>query len=357
MSNFERVGVTDGGDFACEPEGRHRFSLLHYVLRITYYAFLLTPLAAERPSPIWSLEFSPDGKTLAVGIHQQVLLLDTKSWKVRDSLPEFMDSVRCLRYSRDGKLLMVAGGYPKEIGEVVIFQTSDLEYIGGSEHHVDVVEDVAIHPSGKQYVTASMDHSAIITDHAEGEILKILKHKDRVYAVAVSPAGKFVITGSADSHLRVWDMKGELVTSVQQQDLVVRKIKFLGGSEFLASHADGQISKWSLNQRGDGKWALKQLRKEKSHGGLTVYSLDLLPDGKRALSAGADGRCVVWDANRLKPIHEIIKDGDQLYASAVSPDGAIAVAGGRAGRLHVYSLKDGKMVRTFVPPAPKMVEE
>jgi WD40 repeat protein len=285
-------------------------------------------------------------------------LIDTKTWKVRDSLPEFMDSVRCVRYSKDGKLLIVAGGYPKEIGEVVIFQTSDLEYLGGSEHHVDMVEDVAMHPGGKQYVTASMDHSAIITDQTEGGILKILKHKDRVYTVALSPDGKFVITGSADNQLRVWNMKGELVTSVKQQELAVRKVTFVPGSlDFLASHADGRVSRWSLQQSKAGEWVLKELQSEAAHGGFEVYSLVCLADGKRAVSAGADGRCILWDCTRLKVIREIFRDGDQLYAAAASPDAALAVAGGRSGKLHVFSLKDGKAVKVFVPPAPKMEEE
>lgn len=348
-----RRGRQDPGD----PRGRQRFSLLHYVC-ITYYAFLLAPLAAEHASPIWSLQFSPDGKTLAVGLHQRVLLFDTKSWKVRESLPEFMDSVRCIRYSRDGKLMMVASGYPKEIGEVVIFQTSNLEYLGGSEHHVDVVEDVAMHPGGKLYVTASMDHSAIITDQTEGGILKILKHKDRVYAVALSPDGELVMTGSADNQLRVWNMKGELVTSVSQPDLVVRKVTFVpGGPEFLTSHADGRVNKWSLQQSNAAGWGLKHIQSEEAHSGLEVYSLACLADGKRAVTAGADGRCVLWDTDRLKPIREIIKDGDQLYAAAVSPDGAFVVAGGRSGRLHLFSLKDGKALKVFVPPASKRAEE
>jgi WD40 repeat protein len=331
--------------------------IFHYLFPIAHCVILTSPLSAERASPIWSLRFSPDGQTLAVGIHQQVLLIETENWKVRGSLPDFMDSVRCLRYSRDGKLLMVGGGYPKEIGEVVIFQTSDLEYIGGSEHHVDVVEDLVPHPGGKKYVTVSMDHSAIITDQAEGEILKILKHKDRVYAAAVSPDGKFVITGGADNVLRVWNMKGELVTSVQQQRLAVRGIRFLsGGTEFLASQEDGRLSRWALRQTGNDKWGLNRLKSEKAHGEYAVHSLALLPATNRALSAGADGRCVLWNTDRLKQIREILSDADQLYAVAASPDGALAAAGGRSGRLHVFSLMDGSLVKTLVPPAPKMEE-
>ena len=48
------------------------------------YIIFITPISfAEQPlSPIWSLEFSPDGKTLAVGKYQWIELWDLETQQI-----------------------------------------------------------------------------------------------------------------------------------------------------------------------------------------------------------------------------------------------------------------------------------
>ena len=55
---------------------------------------------ADQPlSPIWALEFSPDGKTLAVGKYQWVELWDLETQRVIHVYEPHAGEVRCLKFS------------------------------------------------------------------------------------------------------------------------------------------------------------------------------------------------------------------------------------------------------------------
>ncbi len=64
---------------------------------------------------VWSLAFSPDGKTLASGSWDNTIKLwDVASGKERSTLKGHTDEVWCVAYSPDGKLL-VTGSKDKTI--------------------------------------------------------------------------------------------------------------------------------------------------------------------------------------------------------------------------------------------------
>ena len=48
---------------------------------------------------------------------------------------------------------------------------------------------------------------------------------------------------------------------------------------------------------------------------------------------------------------------DFVYASAVSADGAVIIAGGEASVLRVWNGTNGQVIATFEPPQPPKVEE
>ena len=84
--------------------------LTRLILQIYIPCFLVimagfSSAESARPSPIWSLDFSPDGKLLAVGIYQNVVLLDAQKWEHKDTLTGLMDGVRDLCFSENGKRL------------------------------------------------------------------------------------------------------------------------------------------------------------------------------------------------------------------------------------------------------------
>ena len=82
------------------------------------------PIKAAHLSIVESLAYSPDGKTLASGAFQEVVLWDAETGAIRRRLTGFADRVVALDFSHDGKLLATGGGVPTADGEIKIFDVA-----------------------------------------------------------------------------------------------------------------------------------------------------------------------------------------------------------------------------------------
>lgn len=76
------------------------FLITSYIIFATSLCFAAVPL-----SPIWSLEFSPDGRTLAVGKYQWVEIWDLETQRVIHTYEPHAGEVRSLTFSSDGETL------------------------------------------------------------------------------------------------------------------------------------------------------------------------------------------------------------------------------------------------------------
>src|SRR5262249_27218073 len=74
------------------------------------------PVKAAHMSVVEALTYSPDGKFLASGSYQEVILWDSQTGAIQQRLTGFADKVVALSFSPDGKLLATGGGGPTEDG-------------------------------------------------------------------------------------------------------------------------------------------------------------------------------------------------------------------------------------------------
>src|SRR5438067_11168727 len=79
------------------------------------------PPIYSRPPVISSLDFSPDGKLLAVAGFHEVLLYDNGGAALAARLIGLSERVQSLRFSPDGQWLAVAGGDPSRLGEIQVW--------------------------------------------------------------------------------------------------------------------------------------------------------------------------------------------------------------------------------------------
>src|SRR5262249_30507544 len=82
-------------------------------------------IKAAHLSLVESLAYSPDGKLLAAGAFQEVLLWDAQTGAIRRRLTGFADRVVAVAFSHDGKRLATGGGAPTADGEIKIFDVAD----------------------------------------------------------------------------------------------------------------------------------------------------------------------------------------------------------------------------------------
>jgi transducin (beta)-like 1 len=73
------------------------------------------------------------------------------------------------------------------------------------------------------------------------------------------------------------------------------------------------------------------------------------PDEKPLIlvTASFDGSVRLWDARSGSCISVLLRHRDSVYSVAFSPSGEYLASGSLAGQLYVWSVKEGKPVRSF----------
>ena len=204
------------------------------------------------------------------------------------------------------------------------------------EGHTSWIEDMQVTPDGKLAVSGGEDTLLRIWDLERGDCLKVLKgHTKRINGVAISADGRRVVsgTGGEGACLMVWDVPS---------GKCVRVIEGCSG-EGIRITADGRIAvipflrKWDLETgacllKGDVSW---------------MNSVDITPDGKRAVSGGADGELLVWNLEDGRCLKTLKGHTRWIKSVSITPDGKLAISGGGDMALRFWDLEAGRCIRTL----------
>ncbi|MBP9185658.1 MAG: WD40 repeat domain-containing protein [Bacteroidia bacterium] len=215
--------------------------------------------------PVNVLEFSSNGKILASGSEDRVIVLWDSIFREKTRLEGHKDKVNCLifdirdRYlysGSDDKTIMVwnlkTGKAVKTInnGNAVnaIAPTKNIQhlYVAGAEPkikiyhmlsnkviktldgHTDAVNDIELSNDGKWLVSGSNDKTARIWSVATGKQVRILPVDCwKVTTVNISKDSKYVTTGCNDGSIKVWELEtGKLLHSIDFSGSIARNVMF-----------------------------------------------------------------------------------------------------------------------------------
>jgi WD40 repeat protein len=270
-------------------------------------------------SMVESLTFSPDGRTLASGSHQEVKLWDVQGKSLRQTLAGFADRVVALTFSRDGKYLATGGGAPSLDGEIKLLEAATGKVVLDIKNaHTDTVFGLSFSPDGGKLASCSADRLVKIFELPNGKLLKSFEgHTHHVLDVCWKGDGKLLASGGADKVIKVWDFeKGEQLRSFP-------------------------------TPRGAGKGSsnLRQATYSKE-----VSRLAFVGD-KAELAACSGDQVTIWNADTGESVRSIGGAAGFLAAVAVSPDGSVLAAGGEQGTVWLGSAGSERFAHTLTPPA------
>jgi WD40 repeat protein len=219
-----------------------------------------------------SLDFSPDGSKLAVASNLEIILIDTASRQISESIQETGGDR--LVFSPDGSSVYVHSSgsikivdpnakivtltFPDPFTLVpTLSVAADGSVIGVTYETPETVEVFAVAPDGAQIITSTIDRTL------EGT------------------------AGAENIRLASWDPKsGKYVSEVKFSSGLVRAIKYSPGENLLALGNGGELWLWDTTG-----WQVQE--KLAGHIG-DIMDLAFTPDGKKLLSAGSDGTIRVW---------------------------------------------------------------
>jgi WD40 repeat protein len=299
-------------------------------------------VVAEHHMPAWGLwgarsAWSPDGKTIAVGLFDTTIrLLDVATGKETRKLEGHKGQVRAVAWSPDGKrLASVARG---EHGfRVWDASTGKLLHRHAVEGSWDGGTAIAWSLGGKAIVLGFIQGPHGLYDPETGRSIRIFHGPHNVAALAVSPCGKQV-TLAASNGLRLHNSKtGDLQHFLEK----------------LQVHKPMTSVSWSADSRRLAvRYVLPEVRMLYVATG-TQRPLFLLedavaaawsPDGKVLAVSARDGYVRLHDDASSRLLKKLEMKGDlPAFVLAWSADGKV-LAGGGGTRLYIWSVETGKQL-------------
>ncbi|MGF2036086.1 MAG: tetratricopeptide repeat protein [Nostoc sp. CmiVER01] len=206
--------------------------------------------------------------------------------KERNQLQGHQGRVYSMSFSPDGKTIATASS-----DKTARLWTLNGQLLQEFKGHQGTVWGVSFSPDGKTIATASDDNTARLWT-LNGQLLQEFKgHQSTVWGVSFSPDGKTIATASSDNTARLWTLNGQLLQEFKGHQGWVYSVSFSpDGKTIATASSDNTARLWTLNGQ--------LLQEFKRHQGW-VYNVSFSPDGKTIATASSDNTARLWPVENL----------------------------------------------------------
>ena len=353
------------------------------------------PPVYSRPPVISALDYSPDGKLLAVGGFHEVLLWKADGSERLARLVGLSERIESVKFSPDGTKLAVTGGNPARMGEVQVWDVAKKSLLLSVPVTFDTVYGASWSPDGSKISIGCADNSVRALDAKTGrQVLFMGSHADWALDTTWSFDGTNLISVGRDMAAKLTEVATQRfidnITSITPGALkgglasVARHPK---RDEILMGGSDGtpkiyRIFRETARVIGDDANLIGSFEAMPGR----IFSVDFDASGQRfAVGSSLDGlgRVDIYEygfdlAKAPEPLRKIhAKDGmarspderntldkarrdsvkrlssvaspTPVYAVAVRPDGKLVATAGGDGTVRLLNPVTGAVEKSFEP--------
>ena len=183
--------------------------------------FLVRNTLQGHSSSVWSVSFSPDGRTIGSASGDGVVKLWDLDGRELQTLEGHSDSVYSVSFSPDGQMLASASA-----DGVIKFWDISGQELQILEGHSKGVHSVSFSPDGQTLASASFDRTVKLWDLDGRELQTLEGHSDLVYSVSFSPDGQTLASASGDGTVKLWDLERTESQTLRGHSRWVRSVSF-----------------------------------------------------------------------------------------------------------------------------------
>ncbi len=292
---------------------------------------------SPRGNAVTALAVSPWAPLAAVSGHRQVLLYNLDDYTLAGVLPFPEGTVHVLRFSRNGSLLVAAGGRGGQSGRVIVFDVKTGKRVFEIGAEPEVVLGADISPNHGQIALGGPKKMVRVYSTADGELMfEMKKHTDWVTNIEFSPDGVLLATADRSNGLVVWEANtGREFYVLNGHTAAITGLSWRADANLLASSSeDTTLRLWEMNNGS-------QVKSWGAHGG-GASAVQFLRDGRLA-SNGRDRVAKLWDQNGAAVAGFAAPAQNDLGLKvAYSETTGAVLAGDWTGAVRVFDGKDGK---------------
>lgn len=295
-------------------------------------------------------KLSPDGRKIIFASEEGPL--SNNAFKIFDTLTghelkEFKkeNGFQSMSFTPDGEKLLLTS-----IGRITLWDIPTDREVQSFAGNGQTITSVTFAPQ-RTFAVIVGRKDVSLWDIAAGKRVMVLKgHQKDVSSVAFSPTTGTLVTGSLDTTLRFWDLQtGKERLSVPGHAGGVLSVAYSPDGRTVASAGnDAVIKLWDGASGALLKTLTGHIRGRNKKAEFTgVYAVAFSPDGKKLVSAGADGAINLWDTVTGKEIRSLRGHDGDVTSVAFSPDGRALVSGGWDGTVRLWDAQSGKELKTL----------